>query len=483
MRRLVAAVAASVLVLSACAPAREGPDERSFSLQGVRMRPCSSAGADAVCGRLTVPEDRSDPSRTIDLSVVVIPAVTAEPADDPVFFLAGGPGGASTELWAGAAEAFPEIHRTRDIVLVDQRGTGDSNELVFPDTPDLSGMTSSEVERAISNYLERIRGDLGGDPRFYTTPDAAEDLDDVRAALGRDRIDLYGISYGATLAQEYARRYAEHVRTLTLDSGTLLDLPTAALIPRRSQEALASVFARCADDPACHASFPDPAADLGTAMRRLRSHPVTAEVDGGELELDSRLLASIVHELLKTGRSGLIPDLLGEVARGDTEELANLAAPLLDQPDPTELVVYWATACADAWGRLDRDLVAELGSGSYLLPNYLAAGRSWELGCGAYRAMTGLEPESAEPLVSDVPVLLLNSTEDPQDPPSNVADAPVELPNSLVVEVPGQGHGVGYLGCLPDVVAAFVEAGSAEGLDTGCVSELEPSSFAGVSDD
>jgi pimeloyl-ACP methyl ester carboxylesterase len=480
MRRSGVFLAALALLAGACSGV-EQPRERVVALDGEPMEPCSSNGTRAFCGRLAVPEDRSDPSsRTIELSVVVIPASTPAPADDPVFFITGGPGDASTEAWASAATAFPSVHHGRDIVLVDQRGTGDSNQLVFPHAPDLSGMSGAEAGAVLSRWFRGVLEDLGGDPRFYTSADAADDLDDVRAAIGYERIDVYGISYGATLAQEYARRHADHTRAVVLDSGTLLDLPLVATIPRRSEEALDSVFARCAADPACHASFPDPAADLATATRRLASHPVTQEVHGEEIVLDTGMLAATVHELLKTGRSGLLPDLLDEVAKGDTAEVANLAASLAAQPDPSRLVVYWATMCVEPWAAMNRDLVADLGEGSYLLPNYLEESRSWALGCGVYRSVTGAASAGGDPLVSDLPVLLMNSDEDPQDPPANVADAPVELPNSLVVRVPGQGHGVGFLGCLPDVVAAFLEAGSVDGLDVECVADLEPQAFADV---
>ena len=137
-------VAAFLITLSACSGAREPsprrrhrrarPRQRSFVLDGVPMLPC---GADAaVCGHLTVPEDRSHPDgRQIDLYVKLVPAVASDPAPDPVFFLAGGPGGAATQSWSSAPDLFPIVHWDRDIVLVDQRGTGDSNLLLWPNLP------------------------------------------------------------------------------------------------------------------------------------------------------------------------------------------------------------------------------------------------------------------------------------------------------------------------------------------------------------
>jgi len=174
---------------------------RQFVLDGRPMLPCSSAGFDAVCGRLTVLEDRSDADgRTIDLNVVVVPAQDRVKPDEAVFFLSGGPGGAATQDWAVAPSLFPGVHARRDIVLVDQRGTGGSNPLVFEDVPDLAGMSEDEVRAFLPGWVQTAYAGLEGNPRFYTSTVAADDLDEVRAALGYERIDLYGGSYGATLA-------------------------------------------------------------------------------------------------------------------------------------------------------------------------------------------------------------------------------------------------------------------------------------------
>ena len=138
--------------------------------------------------------------------------------------------------------------------------------------------------------------------------------------------------------------------------------------------------------------------------------------------------------------------------------------------------MFWSILCSEGWARFDPASTAELGAGSYLLEAEVATARDQALACSAMPEASGL-PGDDDAVLSAVPVLLLNGAEDPQDPPANVADAPSELPNSLSLAVPALGHTVGHLGCLPDVVAAFFDAGSAEGLDVSCVAQMTPAPF------
>jgi TAP-like protein len=264
-----------------------------------------------------------------------------------------------------------------------------------------------------------------------------------------------------------------------LDGGTLVDVPIVELMAARSQDALDRVLARCHSDAGCHASYPDPARDLRKALRRL-SHPVkTDAVDYGSGEhvvLTSDSLAGSLHDLLVTGQSGEIPRLLHLTAEADYEPLTSLVLAALRQPDPGQLAMFWSIECSERWAAHDRDHIAEAGVGSYYLPVMLDADRDLDLGCSLMPRVP-TPADDGRPIRSDVSILLLNGTLDPQDPPANVADAATELPNSLVI-VATQAHTFGHIGCMPDVVAAFIEAGTVEGLDTTCVGELPTSPFS-----
>jgi pimeloyl-ACP methyl ester carboxylesterase len=320
------------------------------------------------------------------------------------------------------------------------------------------------------------------DVALYSNRSAMADVDEVRAALGYDRINLYGGSYGATLAQYYVRQHEPHVRTVVLDGGTLLDVPIFEVMPTASQAALDAVFARCLDDDACSTAFPDPAGELTAGLKRLARRPVETQVPDPWSEepivVDASALAGLVHELIVTNRSGEVPQVVHLAAARDYEAIAGLLARIIIDPetDPSRLVMSWSILCSEAWARSDPARIAVTSADSYFGEVTMQRARDFELGCSLL-PRGFVPPDDAAPIHSGIPVLLLNGSEDPQDPPANVSDAPVELPNSLSIVAPGQGHTVGHLGCLPDVVAAFIRAGNVAGLDTACVGEMLPPPF------
>jgi pimeloyl-ACP methyl ester carboxylesterase len=167
-----------------------------------------------LCGTLKVPEDRSNLNgRQIGLRVAVVPAAVDNPEPDPLFVLAGGPGDAGTQFFAWLPGLFKEVHATRDIVLIDQRETGNSNPLMLPPMPETKGLSKVDANAMLSSWTAKSLAGIDADPRFYTTSVAANDIDDVRVALGYEAIDLYGTSYGGTLAQYYLRQHGENVRS------------------------------------------------------------------------------------------------------------------------------------------------------------------------------------------------------------------------------------------------------------------------------
>jgi pimeloyl-ACP methyl ester carboxylesterase len=184
-------------------------------LAGEPMEACIISGeypvqaeTSGLCGILEVPEDRSNPEgRQIGLWVAVVPAISSDPEAAPFFVLAGGPGDAGTQFFAWLPAVFEEVHATRDIVLIDQRGTGDSSPLTLPPMPETTRLSEADADAMLSAWADESLAAIDADPRFYTTSVAADDIDDVREALGYEMIDLYGTSYGGTLAQYYLRQH------------------------------------------------------------------------------------------------------------------------------------------------------------------------------------------------------------------------------------------------------------------------------------
>src|SRR6187455_2270594 len=241
-----------------------------------RLHPClSSEGpTDALCGTVTVFENRHTAiGRQIRLWVVVLPSLASTASDDPLFFLAGGPGQAAAQLASQIRGVFRQVQRTRDIVLVDQRGTGKSNPLNCRS----SASSLREMTEGSSAALARLRRCLEGydaDVRLYTTDIAMDDLDDVRAFLGYDRINLYGGSYGTRAALVYVRRHGEHVRAIVLDGVAPMDMRLPMYAARDAQRALDRLYDDCWHDGACRAAYPHLAERTRALMARLDANPL-----------------------------------------------------------------------------------------------------------------------------------------------------------------------------------------------------------------
>ncbi|HXI45535.1 MAG TPA: alpha/beta fold hydrolase [Candidatus Acidoferrales bacterium] len=435
----------------------------------------------AQCGHLRVAEDPSKPDgRQIELKVAVIPAVSANPEPDPVFILAGGPGGAAAKDLAWTAARYPGMHATRDIVLVDQRGTGESNELRFEVPPDFSGLSPEETQRQLRAWVEGQLERFDADATMYTTAIAMDDLDAVRSALGYDKINVMGSSYGATAAQYYIRQHPDHIRTVILDGATLIDVPVMELIAPNSQRALELLFGRCAEDAACGAAYPTLPADFAAAQARLAKGAVTTEVSSlitrKPIVISAGTFAAVVHQgLVSSDLTAGLPWLIRAAAEGRWNDVASVVA-RLEQPEVGLQVMSGMIRCAEAWAVFEPDRVAELGAGSYLRDVELTGAKQQAAGC-AYAPRGYVPADDAARATTSLPVLLLVGNADPQDPPSNIATAATDFPNSLTVVVPQEGHTVAHLGCVPNIVDAFIAAGSVEGLHTTCIMGMVPPPF------
>lgn len=473
---MVATVVA-VAVVAACSgvpPGAETP--RNLALQGRAMTTCSIPGRDggvvaARCGTLSVPEDGAQAGgRTIDLRVAVLPATNRSGVAEPVFFIAGGPGGSTIAQWSTAASVFGGLNDRHDIVLVDQRGTGSSHMLVVP---------PQNPQEAPADYATRVLATMDGDPRNYTTAVAMDDLDAVRAALGYSKIDLYGASYGATAVQYYLRQHGNRVHAAVLDGGTLLNVPIFELIAPNSQRALDDVFNRCLADVGCAAAFPGLRDEFASALDRLQRAAVPTGVQdasGQPITMTADLFTSMIHQLLVVSDSAEIPWFVHQAWAGNFVDVAGVVSRIFPGPTPT-LMMAIEIMCSEAWARHDPDHVITLGQGSYALPNQLSFLRSLEQAC-PFVPQGRVPANDAQPVHTDVPVLLLNGSDDPQDPPANVEEAGQQMPNSLLVAPSGLGHTVGHIGCLPRLVVRFFDMGRTDGAAAqACVAAMPPPLF------
>lgn len=435
----------------------------------------------ARCTTLTLPEDRAHPEgRRIGLHIAVLKARASEPKPDPLVFIAGGPGQASTEAFVQEAGAFDRVREQRDILLVDQRGTGGSNRLDCPAPPAGAAYDSdADIAKAAADCLKQ----LPGDPRFYTTSVAVEDLDAVRAVLGYPALDLYGISYGSRVALQYLREYPDHTRSVVLDGVVPADLALGPGVSLDAERSLKLIFDRCAEEPACHRAFPDPAADFASLQATLKAHPaevslrdpLTGAPRTETLSWD-KLAGAVRLMSYQSETASLLPLLIHQAgARHDYAPLMGTALMFTGEIESGFAEGMGSAVVCTEDAPFYRDVPAEQQA---LHDTYLGATpfdllmkscRAWPKGI--------ITPDFKQPVKSDKPVLLLSGEDDPVTPPANAARAARTLSNSLSLVVPGQGHGNVYRGCVPRIVADFIASASVKGLDTACVKNIEAFPF------
>jgi pimeloyl-ACP methyl ester carboxylesterase len=429
------------------------------------LRPCTLPGlVVARCGQLAVREDRRVANgRKIKLFVGVVRAWGPRPHREPIFYLSGGPGGAAASGDAAfAVRSLTPANRTRDLVLVDQRGVGRSAPLVCPPGPP----TVDSARACLSA--------VGRDPRLYMTDAAMDDLDVVRQALHYRRIVLYGGSYGATAAQVYIARHGARVAAAVVDGATLLDVPIWERMPLSTQRSFDRLVTRCATDIVCRSAVPDLAADLRSVFARLRVAPV----QDGAYTFDVAAAQGTVRLALRVpSASARLPFALHRAAAGDYRDLLTAWEASFAEDDITSRqLMYWAILCGEGWSRADPAEVRRWGEGTEFLEASLDMALNLQAACPLLGPPVPATDTAVVPR-SQVPILFLVGEMDPQDPLENVEAAPASLPNAQILVVPGAGHGSLQWGCLPNVTARFFNMHRLSATDRTCAAAVLPPPF------
>jgi pimeloyl-ACP methyl ester carboxylesterase len=424
-------------------------------------------------------EDRANPQgRSLDLKIAVVPALARDPAPDPLFLLAGGPGQAATEAIPPVLGAFERIHRTRDLVMVDQRGTGSSRALAC----DLHEAGASLADRLDSNafkpeVLRKCLASYDADPRFYTTSIAMQDLEEARQALGYDQIDLWGGSYGSRAALVYVREHGQHVRVAVLDGV----LPTSAKLIQslapNAQRAMDLLFAQCQAEPACGAAFPDLRARFAKLLDELSRE--ASQVRVGDPLTGKPTDVTISYQAFVGGMRGLLhqqdlaslaPLIVSSASQGDFGPFVAAVAGIAGGfSSSLSFGLMFSVVCSEDLIVTSREEAGALAKGTFFGPRlalqFLDICSFWPHGKVA--------PLDAQPVASSKPVLLLSGELDPVTPPRWAEEAARTLSNSFHLVVPGVGHGVSAESCIPRLMAQFIEEGSVSALDRACFSELK----------
>jgi pimeloyl-ACP methyl ester carboxylesterase len=474
-----AALTAALLACLVMTPAaaKDEPAAGLLTLEDCRIRAGKGfPGIKARCGVLERLENPSDPGSTmLELHVAVVPALSLEPETDAFVPIAGGPGQSTIEFYASYQPAFEAVRRSRDIVLLDQRGTGRSAAMACEVDDDLiEGRFSREQTiEATRSCLEA----LPHDPRYFTTSVAVQDLEALRAALGYTQLNLYGISYGTRVAQHFLRRYPASTRSVIIDGVVPPQVPLGPGIAIEAQQALDLMFERCAENDACHERFPHLRDEFSALRQHVAANPVSLriadpltgipdDVRFGEDELAGAIRLLSYHP----STVALIPLLIDEAVNGNLLPLASQALMIADNmSEALSIGMHNAVVCTEdaPWfgsAGISREALAATYIGPVQLDALEAICSVWPQGV--------LDDGFNAPVASNLPVLLLSGEADPITPPRFAELAAVDLGNALHLTGRRQGHGLAIRGCTPDIIADFVAAASIEGLETDCLDRV-----------
>jgi pimeloyl-ACP methyl ester carboxylesterase len=486
-----AVLAVAVLGMSAW-PAASAPSPASAS----SLTRCHVPGArhELLCGQLRRPLDPLRPDGPqVDIHYVVAPAMARSKQPDPVFLLAGGPGQAAISLVPQVLPLMSRLNNRRDIVFVDQRGTGRSAPLKCADADPqrLSDQADPAWQlRRLSACREALQAlpHVGGADglKFFTTTVAMQDLDAVRRSLGAERINLVGASYGTRAALEYQRQFPAAVRRSVLDGVAPPDMVLPASMSMDAQAVLEALLSACAREADCAAAHPRLRSDWTALLASLPRQAVVADPLTGEPErvtLTRELLLTAVRgALYAPALASALPQAIDAAARGRFDGLLGLGSLLFSRKEQAPAMgMHFSVVCAEDVPRLGRGgsldgAGVDFGDGQARLYQQVCAG--WP---------RGEVPEAFYALpTSATPVLLLSGGLDPATPPRHGDRVAQALgPQARHVVVDNAGHGVMAMGCMPEVLFRFIDAvdpASALGVNAACAKGIpRPPAFRPVS--
>ncbi len=460
------------LVLSACNPFAQTTDSR-LVLQTTQYEPPEGKISQ---GSYAVFEDReAKAGRMIRLDLVILHATGPDPKPDPVFYLAGGPGQAAADLYRGYIES--PLRQDRDIVLVNHRGTGGDNLLqceIHGGDENIQGYLENTFDvEEFRECLEELKKKF--DLTKYSTPMAMDDLNEVRAALGYEKINLMGTSGGTRSSLVYMRRHPETVRSAVLIGVVPMANKNPLYHSWGAQHAIELLFQECANDPDCREAFPNLEEEFWTVLERLEKGPVqvmvahSAKKERLRVRLSLQAFTETIRSMMYSVRRGReVPYCIHEAFLGNFRPVTQWAIDLeRGSRKGISLGLLLCVTCSEDVARIKPEEIPQVTKGSFRgdvrVRSQMAVCDIWP--------KTELPKDYGDPVKTDIPVLMFSGILDPVTPPRWGEEAARHLPNSLHVVFPG-AHGV-YGGCTESIMLEFLTKGFAEGIDTSCVKTIK----------
>lgn len=435
------------------------------------------------CGQLDVLENYQKlDGRQISINVVVLPSIDRTSTKEPLMFLAGGPGQAATELAAHIRRVFTEVRKTRDIILVDQRGTGKSSALQCDDTIEKTQniYTSSIVDLNVQDIRECI-STFTQEMSEYNSENAIRDFDAVRAALGYEMINVYGGSYGTRAALVYMRMFPQHLRSVVLDSVGPIEVPIGAF-GQSAAQSFKALVENCHAEAACQKAFPNIESEFQQVFQSLVSSPKTLSIlhprlgTPVDMVVDGdKFINSIRMQLYSMEGRTMVPLVIHQAYKGNYMPLAGLLArqDTTDSEGGMYMGLTLNIVCNEDFPKIsinDWNADANNQFGRNI------SHRMWRLACPVWPKY---RPDDSfyKPVIADIPTLILSGKLDPVTPPSNGEKSDKTLPNSRHIIVKNAAHIVAGNTCALELIDQFLDELKPEELNEKCLTEMPDESF------
>jgi pimeloyl-ACP methyl ester carboxylesterase len=462
------------------------------------LPPDEVEGKTVQCGFVTVPLKRSEPGAgEVKLAIVVFKSTAGSPKPDPVMLLAGGPGEKTVASAVNALYIMSPFRATRDVIVFDQRGVGLSQPaLECPEVIEAvyADIGNADPEKSLRNSFaatmacrDRLVAE-GHDLSAYNTAENAADVDDIWKALGYEKVNLYGGSYGSLLAQAVMRDHPEGLRSVVMGAVLPLDKSFFVHVPTTTVNAALRLVDACAADAACNQAYPNLKQVLFDTVERLNAHPVSIKITDpttgktyDDVLTGDGVFGNLVNFLYLTEIIPVLPQAVYDVAQGDYDLMSRLTSTIFLLLGASTRGMQWSVLCAE-------DLVG-MTPEKYLairaeMPPELAGMADPEdiieysfFGICENWPVKQVDASQKHPVQSDLPALLLVGELDPVTPFSYAQEVVKHLPNGHAYEFPGIGHTVLVSSdCARKMATSFIEDPTAP-IDESCLAGMKGVAF------
>jgi pimeloyl-ACP methyl ester carboxylesterase len=464
-----------ILAVSLLSTSSAWADNAALTLESCHLGEIRS---EVKCGKLEVPENYQKPAgRKISVNFAVLPAIDNSEYKAPLMFLAGGPGQAAVELATGLNRVFREVRKTRDIILVDQRGTGESNALScdFESVDNVYSALPDELKpQEVKDCIAQFKGDLSQ----FNSENAIRDFDGIRVALGHEKLNIYGGSYGTRAGLVYMRMFPESLESVVLDSVGPIEIPIG-VFGQSGARSFNLLLENCKKSKSCNSAFPNLAEEFQIVKDRLSAHPVSVDILHPRLGTptklvidDTKFTGNLRFQLYGMEGRSMVPLVIHQAFLGNYQPLTGLMA-----RTEGEQMVYtgllFNIVCNEDLPRVSSQMRIDDAKNNFDGEDSHLA---WGMVCPFFPQYRPDE-EFYQSITANIPTLILSGDLDPVTPPSNGEYSAKTLPNSHHIVVKNASHTVAMSTCANKIVNEFLTKKDPKALDESCLKDIPEETF------